>query len=337
MLSSLRTKNINCEEEAKFTQDRIQLAEKNLAEFCHTFAQYSRKVARVRDKGDSIAQAIVNFAESEEINKSLSLGLANFASTFATISDYGDARVQHIDNKVVREFSQYENVCKQAKEEVKQIFNARDRELSRKKQLDRIREKNPRNRQQIIQAETELVKATAEVSRTINNLEEKITAFERQKLHDIKAILLNFLAVEIGYHAKALEQLTKAYQDINSIDERADLKEFKKSLRIPDTTAAQTRSKPIRSPFRTSHSLGSINTLFSTTHRTRSSPGIPTSTQGKSKSSTSKSVETLNSIKDELSDSTESNSEQSDHENSSVNTEHTEEKPSPFIARKYLK
>lgn len=28
----------------------------------------------------------------------------------------------------------------------------------------------------------------------------------------------------MGYHAKALEQLTKAYQDINSIDERADLK-----------------------------------------------------------------------------------------------------------------
>lgn len=126
------------------------MAEKNLAEFCHTFAQYSRKVARVRDKGDSIAQAAVNFAESEEINKSLSLGLANFASTFATISDYGDVRVQHIDNKVIREFSQYENVCKQAKEEVKQIFNARDRELSRKKQLDRIREKNPRNRQQIV-------------------------------------------------------------------------------------------------------------------------------------------------------------------------------------------
>lgn len=50
-----------------------------------------------------------------------------------------------------------------------------------------------------------------------------MTTFEKQKLHDLKTILLNYITTEMGYHAKCLELLTKAYQDINRIDEEADL------------------------------------------------------------------------------------------------------------------
>lgn len=126
------------------------MVERNFAEFCNTFAQYSRKVAKVRDRGDAIAQTALAYSESENINKSLAHGLENFANSITTISDYGDLRVQTIDKKVVQEFSLYESICKQAKDEVKYIFNARDKELSRKKQLDRTRERNPRNRQLIV-------------------------------------------------------------------------------------------------------------------------------------------------------------------------------------------
>lgn len=74
-----------------------------------------------------------------------------------------------------------------------------------------------------IQAETEFVKATTEVSKIVRGIEEKTTTFERQKLHDIKAILMDFINVELGYHAKALELLTTAYKEVSSIDEDADL------------------------------------------------------------------------------------------------------------------
>lgn len=67
------------------------------------------------------------------------------------------------------------------------------------------------------------MKATAEVSKTVHNIEEKTTTFERQKLHDIKSILLDFITTELGYHAKALEILTKIYRQVNAIDEDADL------------------------------------------------------------------------------------------------------------------
>lgn len=140
----------NSEQEAKFIQDRISSIERNTAELCHVFGEYSRKAARVRDKGDEIARVTISYAEYEDINKSLSNGLASFSSCMSTISDYGDIRVQNINSKVVSGFAQYENICKHSKEEVKQLYNARDKELARKKQLDRIRERNPRSRTQIV-------------------------------------------------------------------------------------------------------------------------------------------------------------------------------------------
>jgi hypothetical protein len=73
------------------------------------------------------------------------------------------------------------------------------------------------------------VKASAEFSKTLRNLDEKSTEFEKQKLHDIKSILLDFVSVEMGYHARALEVLTNAYKGISSIDEEADL-EVSRSL-----------------------------------------------------------------------------------------------------------
>lgn len=211
------------DQEAKFIQDRITSVERNTAELCHVFGEYSRKAARLRDKGDELARVTVTYAEYEDINKSLSNGLYNFSNCMSTIGDYGDMRVQNIDSKVISGLSRYETICKHAKDEVKQIYAAREKEMQRKKQLDRIRERNPRNRQLVVKAETELVKATAEVSRTIHTLEEQITTFERQKLHDMKEILLDFVVTEIGYHAKSLEILTKAYQDVNSINEETDL------------------------------------------------------------------------------------------------------------------
>lgn len=114
------------------------------------FAQYSRKVARVRDKGDEIAKVALNYAEAETINRSLAVGMGNFADSVTTLSDYGDIRTQLIDNKVVNELSRYESICKHVKEEVKDIYSAREREINRKRQLDRLRERNPRSRQQIV-------------------------------------------------------------------------------------------------------------------------------------------------------------------------------------------
>ncbi|XP_076750771.1 CBY1 interacting BAR domain containing protein Fam92 isoform X2 [Xylocopa sonorina] len=248
------------EQEAKFVQDRISNVEKHFAELCTSFAAYIRKAARLRDKGDEIAKVIQTYAQSETINRSLSNGLINFSTTLSVIGDYRDAKVQRFDAKITAPLSQYATICKHARDDVKSTFTARDKELTRKRHLDRLRERNPRNKQMISQAESELMKASIEVSRVVKGLEEQIDSFEKRKLHDLKTILLDFVVIELSFHAKALELLTKAYQDIADIDEVKDLEEFREVMHVPDSVARLTTVG--RTSFRQAYSLTNLASRF---------------------------------------------------------------------------
>ncbi|KAK9308348.1 hypothetical protein QLX08_001762 [Tetragonisca angustula] len=248
------------EQEAKFVQDRISNVEKHFAELCTTFAAYTRKAARLRDKGDEIAKIVQIYAQSETINQSLSNGLTNFSATLSVIGDYRDAKVQRFDAKIISPLSQYATICKHARDDVKNTFTARDKELTRKRHLDRLRERNPRNRQMISQAESELMKASVEVSRVVKGLEEQIDAFEKRKLHDLKTVLLDFVIIELSFHAKALELLTKGYQDIAEINEVKDLEEFREIMHVPDSIARL--STVGRTSFRQSYSLTNLANRF---------------------------------------------------------------------------
>ncbi|KAL6443142.1 hypothetical protein ACFW04_002829 [Cataglyphis niger] len=259
------------EQEAKFVQDRITGVEKHFAELCTIFAAFARKAARMRDKSDELAKKIQTYADSEIINRSLSAGLANFSATLSVIGDYRDAEVQRLDAKIIAPLSQYATICKHARDDVKSTFAARDRELTRRRHLDKVRERNPRNHQMISQAKSELMKASVEVSRVVKGLEEQIDSFERRKLHDLKSILLDFVTIELSFHTKALELLTKAYQDIASIDEMKDLEdfqiargemngEFRETMRVPDSVARLDTVN--RTSFRQAYSLTNLANRF---------------------------------------------------------------------------
>lgn len=130
--------------------------------------------------------------------------------------------------------SQYDVICKHAREEVKHTLSVRDRELTRKKVLEKARERHPFNRQQITYAESELMKASAEMSRTARSLSEQTDLFERRKLQQLKSILLDFIKIEMAFHCKALELFTVAHKQVHEIDERADLENFRKKLKSPE-------------------------------------------------------------------------------------------------------
>ncbi|XP_049771733.1 CBY1-interacting BAR domain-containing protein 1 isoform X2 [Schistocerca cancellata] len=264
MMSSNRAQNMACEQQAKFIQERISTVEKHFADLCAVFAEYTRKNASVRNKNDDLAQSLQNYAQSENVNKSLKNGLLEFSQTLSFVSDYRDAKVKRLEKKVVEELSAYDGICKHAKETVKNSLSVRDRELARRKQLDRVRERNPHNRQQISIAESELLKATADLSRTVRSLEEQTDMFEKKKLHDIKSIILNYIIIELSFHAKAVELFTKAYQQVSEVDEEEDMEDFHNALQIPDSVARLETVK--RMSFK--NSSFSLSNLFATPHST---------------------------------------------------------------------
>ncbi|XP_048486207.1 CBY1-interacting BAR domain-containing protein 1-A isoform X1 [Plutella xylostella] len=242
------------EQQAKFIQDRINTVEKYFGELCLAFTGYARKTARLRDKGDDLAEVLKEYASHETVNKSLSVNLENLSLTLSALEEYRNCAVQRMEAKVIGELSQYETICKHAREELKHTMSVRDKELSRKKVLDKSRERQPFNRQQVAYAESELLKASAEMSRTAKGLSEQTDFFERRKLQQLKSLLSDFIMIEMTFHAKAVELLTIAYQRVDEINEKADLEHntglsdteepvnFRRKLRSPENVAGSGMS-----------------------------------------------------------------------------------------------
>uniref|UniRef100_A0A8C1DIH4 CBY1 interacting BAR domain containing 1 n=1 Tax=Cyprinus carpio carpio TaxID=630221 RepID=A0A8C1DIH4_CYPCA len=218
--------------QTKQIQENITNVEKHFGDLCQLFAAYVRKTARLRDKADLLVKEVSLYADTETPN--LKLGLKNFADQLAQIQDYRQAEVERLEVKVIEPLKAYGNIVKTKREDMKQTQTARNREAKQMQQLERMRQRNPSDRQIISQAESELQRATMEATRTTRQLEETIDDFEKQKIRDIKKIFGEFVTVEMAFHAKALEIYTTAYQHIQNVDEEGDLEVFRNSLHPPD-------------------------------------------------------------------------------------------------------
>ncbi|XP_022538897.2 CBY1-interacting BAR domain-containing protein 1 isoform X1 [Astyanax mexicanus] len=244
--------------QTKQIQESITHVEKHFGDLCQLFAGYVRKTARLRDKADLLVKEVSQYADTETPN--LKHGLKNFADQLAKIQDYRQAEVERLEAKVVEPLKTYGSVVKMKRADLKLTQTARNREAKQMQQLERMRQRNPSDRQIISQvghpnlhffktAESELQRATMDATRTTRQLEETIDVFERQKIQDIKKIFMDFVSVEMIFHAKALELYTTAYQHIQNVDEEGDLEVFRTSLHPPDY---QSRLDIVRANSRTS-------------------------------------------------------------------------------------
>uniref|UniRef100_A0A8C7GPZ8 CBY1 interacting BAR domain containing 1 n=2 Tax=Oncorhynchus TaxID=8016 RepID=A0A8C7GPZ8_ONCKI len=232
-------------------QENITNTEKHFGEMCQLFAAYVRKTARLRDKADLLVREISIYAETETPN--LQRGMKQFADNLAKVQDYRQAEVERLEAKVVEPLKSYGSVVKLKREDLKTSQSARNRESKQMQQLERMRQRNPSDRQIIVsQAESDLQRATMDATRTTRQLEETIDAFEKQKIQDIKKIFGEFLTVEMSFHAKALEAYTTAYQSIHNVDEEGDLEVFRSLLHPPDY---QSRLEIVRANSKTSLNL----------------------------------------------------------------------------------
>lgn len=220
------------ENQSKFIQDRISHVEKSLGELCQLIGAYVRKTARIRDKGDAIALNLVSYVDFERYNQTTHAGLLQFADCVRAIQDYRQAEVDRLEARVLQPFSAFGSSVKAIKDDLKGTLSAFDREQSRKRALERVRERHPSDRHQISQAETELMRANVDTTRSAQALGEQLDHFERKKIHTIKEALLEFVNIEMIFHARALELHTKAYNALQIISEDDDVEEFHNSVNI---------------------------------------------------------------------------------------------------------
>ncbi|KAI0219971.1 Protein FAM92A [Lamellibrachia satsuma] len=235
------------ETQAKEIQDRVGRVEKHFGDMCTNFGAYSRKVAKLRDKGDELARNVREYAEQEKLNHTMQQALKDFSEKLSAVQDYRESEMKRMEIKVIEPLTLYGTQCKQAKERLKSAFAARDRESRHQRSLSKARDRNPNNRHQIKEAEFQ--QASLDASHAAKNLEEEIEKFEKKKLQDVKDILGNFAKLELMFHAKALEMYTQCYQSIAMMNEDEDLEEFRSSLH---PSPAQSRLDQQQASSRTS-------------------------------------------------------------------------------------
>uniref|UniRef100_A0A182TB87 BAR domain-containing protein n=1 Tax=Anopheles maculatus TaxID=74869 RepID=A0A182TB87_9DIPT len=342
MLRSGNTTTILCDEQTKFILDRINTVEKHFGELCGALAEYTRKIARLRDKTDELAHTTQDYCDAEKLNPTLGGALSSMAKAVTLMGDFHDARVKRLETKIVAELTQYEAVCKHCKEDVKEALLVRDKDLAKRKQLEQSKSRNGRLKRNT--NDTELIKSNLEVEKALKEIEHQVERFEKQKLHDLKELLRSFVLIELKMHTQAVEVLSATYQDISDIDEAKDLQQFKKILQqdtVPDRYFLQ-RIK--------SQSMGALNATLAGFNAGRKNKSLSSNslnssqeqeqeidgtesieqqhtqqrklaTARRSNKTSVQSVESLNSLKRDLSSASSTSSEEGDSEESETLTD----------------
>ena len=95
------------------------------------------------------------------------------------------------------------------------------------------------NKSDEVRTQNEALEVTKQVQELENNVEE----FERSKVNNVKSWLQLYLHSSLAYHVRAVEEYTKAYQSLSSVDIIEHIAHLKEKLYPSDSTA---RMKVVR-------------------------------------------------------------------------------------------
>ncbi|XP_055992983.1 CBY1-interacting BAR domain-containing protein 2 [Sorex fumeus] len=210
-------------------EDMVNHAETYFGHFCSLLAAYTRKTARLRDTADQLVKRLLDFANTE--SPEMRAVMKSLAEDLAKVQDYRQAEVERLENKVLSPLKLYGAQIKQTRAEVKKFKRARNNEIKQLEKLEKLRQKSPSDRQMISQAESSVQRASVDASRTTQQLEETVDAFQRQKLRDLQKIFSDFVTVELVFHAKAVEVYSDAFRALNAYDPERDLEDFRARTR----------------------------------------------------------------------------------------------------------
>ncbi|XP_066570168.1 CBY1-interacting BAR domain-containing protein 2-like isoform X1 [Amia ocellicauda] len=145
---------ISRETQIKIMESTVTDAEKYLGQFCTVLASYTRKTAKLRDKADLLVKQLIDFANTE--NPELRTCLKSFAEDLAMVQDYRQAEVERLETRVVAPLKAYGDIIKHKRADLKKFSTDRNREIKEVEKLEKMRQKNPSDRQGIVSFQTDI-------------------------------------------------------------------------------------------------------------------------------------------------------------------------------------
>ncbi|TGZ58611.1 hypothetical protein CRM22_009546 [Opisthorchis felineus] len=214
-----------CENQAKFVQQRVNAIEAFFGDLCAELVSYTRRTAKLRNNGDEIARILLDYSVKEKINRSSANTLKRVSEHFATLEDYRHTEVDRLVGKVVNPLASYGNEIKNIRANLKTENAARKKEISSRRKLERST-----TAEQARLAEIQLHNSIIDANRSADKLERCVVEFEARRLKGLKNILKDFIQIEMLWHAKALETLSEAFNVLQNLQEESDLMDFRATL-----------------------------------------------------------------------------------------------------------
>ena len=190
-------------------RENVRKLEKELTMLKKSIEKYSGKLSKSKKRNDHVGNSIEKLFEGEkgEVKETLQ----QFSEILFNVGRYQEERVDKIYEKVIGELSFSRCRCKHAAFNIDVALKCQKEELRRRKELNKIKESTPFDKQKSTKAQSALLASSIEVDKAFACLEEELETFEQQRVEEIRAILLAFTESELMYHSRALELYTKGF------------------------------------------------------------------------------------------------------------------------------
>ncbi|XP_074616962.1 CBY1-interacting BAR domain-containing protein 1-like [Acropora palmata] len=255
--SEIRSETKARDHELKVISERISCAERHFSILLKDFTAFSSGLISMQDKGMRISKSVDVYSDQEY--PSLKASLAGVSENIAATQDLLGAQADYIQEKVLPPLALNSRNCKHARDYVKELNAAREKQSLKQKALDKLKTKE-KNSGKIV--EQDLQKLAADARRARQTLEYQMVEFERKKIQDIKTVFSCFFHGQMLFHAKALELYTAAFQNVFSMDEEQDIEAFQNDLHSTQSASRQDLNNT-QTPINRFGSQGSLGSQMS--------------------------------------------------------------------------
>lgn len=200
--------------QSKLILERINHTEKNINVILSTFEGIIKKESKFCNKIDELANKFKFISDTETFDESFGKMFEQMSTTMVHLADIKSLKVSRIEEKFLNDLMQHELVCRNTRDDAKNLISLRDFELNKRSQIS-LHKKTRKN----ILAENEVMMSNIQISKILKEIASTAEKFENQKFTDFKEILLNFILIQLKYFASGIEIMTTAYETISNIDQ----------------------------------------------------------------------------------------------------------------------
>lgn len=152
-------------------------------------------------------------SETEQHNSTSSEAFGCLAVGFTHLADSQDEAIDSTTEKIIQDLTEYQTICQNSRDEVKNQVALRDKEMSKRKHLEA---------NQKFKNENEVMNSNMQISKILKEITSISEQFESQKIGDFKDIFQNFIEIQMKHHAECLEVLTELHGNVTGIDVAQD-------------------------------------------------------------------------------------------------------------------